>query len=65
MAERPDPGTSVVLFTRDLRTRDHPALVAGASSDRTVPLFVLDDAALAAHHSVNRSRFLLDCLHDP
>lgn len=64
MAERPDPDTSVVLFTRDLRTRDHPALVAGASCERTVPLFVLDDAALAAHHSVNRSRFLLDCLHD-
>lgn len=60
-----DPAaTSVVVFTRDLRTRDHPALVAAAGAEHTVPLFVLDDAALAAHASANRTRFLLDCLHD-
>ena len=56
--------TSVVVFTRDLRVRDHPALVAAAAAERVVPLFVLDDAVLAAHSSVNRTAFLLDCLAD-
>jgi deoxyribodipyrimidine photo-lyase len=60
-----DPATtSVVVFTRDLRTRDHPALVAAAAAERTVPLFVLDEATLTAHGSANRIHFLLDCLHD-
>ena len=55
--------TSVVLFTRDLRVADHPAL-AGACVDaeQVVPLFVLDPALL--DRSLNRSRFLLECLHD-
>jgi deoxyribodipyrimidine photo-lyase len=56
--------TSVVVFTRDLRVRDHPALVAAASADRVVPLFVIDDVVVAAHGSVNRTAFLLDCLVD-
>jgi deoxyribodipyrimidine photo-lyase len=56
--------TSVVVFTRDLRVRDHPALVAAAAAERVVPLFVLDDDVLAAHSSVNRTAFLLDCLAD-
>jgi deoxyribodipyrimidine photo-lyase len=56
--------TSVVVFTRDLRVRDHPALVAAAAADRVVPLFVLDDEVLSRHGSVNRTAFLLDCLHD-
>lgn len=59
------PGsTSVVVFTRDLRVRDHPALVAAASAERVVPLFVIDDAVVASHGSVNRTAFLLDCLED-
>ena len=58
------PGTSVVVFTRDLRVRDHPALVAAAAADRVVPLFVLDDVVVGAHSSVNRTAFLLDCLVD-
>ena len=56
--------TSVVVFTRDLRVRDHPALVTAAQGGVVVPLFVLDDAAIAAHGSVNRTAFLLDCLAD-
>lgn len=55
---------SVVVFTRDLRVRDHPALVAAARVGNVVPLFVLDDAVMAAHGSVNRTAFLLDCLAD-
>ena len=41
--------TNVVLFTRDLRVHDHPALSAAVErAERIVPLFVLDDAVLAA-----------------
>lgn len=56
--------TSIVVFTRDLRVRDHPALVAAAASDRVLPVFVFDDAVIEAHGSVNRTAFLLDCLTD-
>ncbi len=58
--------TSVVLFTRDLRLHDHPALTAAArASDRVVPAFVLDDALLAGRPGTpNRLAFLLDSLED-
>jgi deoxyribodipyrimidine photo-lyase len=58
--------TTVVLFTRDLRVHDHPALAeAATSSDRVVPLFVLDDALLASDYArPNRVQFLLDSLAD-
>ena len=37
--------TAVVLFTRDLRVHDNPALAAAcANAERVVPLFVLDPA---------------------
>ncbi|MGE5227496.1 MAG: cryptochrome/photolyase family protein [Planctomycetaceae bacterium] len=53
----------VVLFTRDLRVHDHPALSAAVSSgDRVVPLFVLDPRLLG--RSPNRDRFLLESLVD-
>jgi deoxyribodipyrimidine photo-lyase len=57
--------TAVVVFTRDLRVRDHPALHAAARAGRVVPLFVLDDA-LARHGTAgpNRVGFLLDALAD-
>ncbi|WP_446212170.1 deoxyribodipyrimidine photo-lyase [Micromonospora sp. IBSANI012] len=49
--------TAVVLFTRDLRVHDHPALAtACAAFDRVVPLYVLDPAL--ADRSPNRTRFL-------
>jgi deoxyribodipyrimidine photo-lyase len=53
---------SVVVFTRDLRVHDHPALVAGAT-DEVVPLFVFDDAVLGRRFAApNRVRYLLDAL---
>ena len=52
---------AVVLFTRDLRVRDHPALAAATHEHReVVPLFVLDDRLLLT--SANRTAFLLDSL---
>ncbi len=55
--------TAVVLFTRDLRVHDNPALAAAcANADRVVPLFVLDPTLLGG--SPNRTRFLHQCLAD-
>jgi deoxyribodipyrimidine photo-lyase len=58
--------TSLVLFTRDLRVHDHPALAAAAgSAEHVVPLFVLDDALLASEFAApNRLQFLLGSLAD-
>lgn len=58
--------THVVLFTRDLRLHDHPALHAAvAAADTVVPLFVLDDAILRSPFAApNRCQFLLDSLAD-
>ena len=57
---------AVLLFTRDLRVRDHPALAAAArEAERVVPLFVLDDALLRGPCGApNGLSFLLDCLRD-
>jgi deoxyribodipyrimidine photo-lyase len=68
-AERIEPPrgrTIVVLFNRDLRIHDQPALAAAAANAETVvPLFVLDPALLAgAHASPNRVAVLVDALHD-
>jgi deoxyribodipyrimidine photo-lyase len=58
--------TAVVVFTRDLRVDDHPALVAAArAADAVVPLFVLDDAILgSSYNRPNRTGFLLESLAD-
>ncbi|WP_433530673.1 cryptochrome/photolyase family protein [Micromonospora sp. CA-263727] len=49
--------TAIVLFTRDLRVHDHPALATScAAFDRVVPLYVLDPTL--AGLSPNRDRFL-------
>ncbi len=54
--------TAVVLFSRDLRVHDNPALAAAAARfDEIVPLFVLDDGLLG---SANRSAFLIEALAD-
>ncbi|WP_054815759.1 cryptochrome/photolyase family protein [Nocardia arizonensis] len=54
---------SVVLFTRDLRVRDNPALSAGCRAGATVPLFVLDDAILSGRSATpNRAAFLAAAL---
>jgi deoxyribodipyrimidine photo-lyase len=57
--------TVIVLFTRDLRLHDQPALAAAVErAERVVPLFVLDDAVLAAFGAPNRLAFLVDALGD-
>jgi deoxyribodipyrimidine photo-lyase len=57
---------AVVLFTRDLRVRDQPALASAArEADTIVPLFVFDDVLLRGDcGSPNRLSFLLDSLRD-
>jgi deoxyribodipyrimidine photo-lyase len=56
----------VVLFNRDLRVHDHPALSAAARvADHVVPAFVWDDALLSSGFAApNRLRFLCDSLSD-
>jgi deoxyribodipyrimidine photo-lyase len=55
--------SAVVLFTRDLRVRDNPALAAAArEAERVLPLFVLDDGLLA--ESPRRAERLAGALHD-
>jgi deoxyribodipyrimidine photolyase len=53
---------AIMLFTRDLRLQDNPALDAAVRRAQTVvPLFVLDDRLVTAP---NRVRFLLEALAD-
>lgn len=57
--------TAVVLFNRDLRIRDNPALAAAARARRTVPLFVLDERLLRSRFAApNRVAFMLEALAD-
>jgi deoxyribodipyrimidine photo-lyase len=54
-----------MLFTRDLRVHDNPALRAAAQeAEETVALFVLDDVLLDRFAAPNRLRFLLEALAD-
>jgi len=56
---------AIVLFTRDLRVYDNPALAAACeAAERVVPLFVLDDAVLDRFGAPNRIAFLVDALRD-
>ena len=58
--------TAVVLFTRDLRVHDHPALAAACRDHAAVvPLFVIDEQILRAPTaSPNRAAFLAEALAD-
>jgi deoxyribodipyrimidine photo-lyase len=57
--------TSVVLFNRDLRVHDHPALSAAAKAGRVVPLFVFDERLLRSRFAApNRVAFMLEALRD-
>jgi deoxyribodipyrimidine photo-lyase len=58
--------TAIVLFSRDLRVHDHPALSAAAAEcERVAPVFVLDDGVREAGYvTPNRGRFLLDALSE-
>nr|MBA2312659.1 deoxyribodipyrimidine photo-lyase [Actinomycetota bacterium] len=57
---------AVVLFTRDLRVHDHPALAAACKeADKVVPLFVFDDDIWTSDYArPNRTAFLLESLSD-
>jgi deoxyribodipyrimidine photo-lyase len=53
----------LLLFTRDVRVHDHPALAAACiPGHQVVPMFVLDPVLLGI--SANRSHFLLEALED-
>jgi deoxyribodipyrimidine photo-lyase len=57
--------TALVLFNRDLRVHDHPALAAAAEAERTVPLFVFDERLLGSRFAApNRVAFMLEALAD-
>jgi deoxyribodipyrimidine photo-lyase len=57
--------TAIVIFTRDLRLHDNPALhQACARARQVVPLFVVDPAIAAPARSPNRARFLAESLAD-
>jgi deoxyribodipyrimidine photo-lyase len=61
----PAARSAVVVFTRDLRLRDHPALSAACRAERVVPLFVIDESLLRrTRPAANRLRFLVDSLAD-
>jgi deoxyribodipyrimidine photo-lyase len=60
--EPTDVDCAVVLFNRDLRVHDHPALAHAVDvAARVVPLFVVEPALL---HAPNRTHFLRQCLAD-
>jgi deoxyribodipyrimidine photo-lyase len=57
--------TAVILFTRDLRVTDNPALWAASRAERTVPLFVLDEAILGSRFAApNRVAYMREALVD-
>ena len=57
--------TAIVLFTRDLRVHDNPALAAAAEeAERVLPLFVLDETILDRFGAANRLAFLGEALRD-
>ncbi len=57
--------TSILVFTRDLRIRDNPALTAVCATGPVVPLFVLDEAILRRQAgNSTRLEFLLASLRD-
>jgi deoxyribodipyrimidine photo-lyase len=57
--------TAIMLFTRDLRVHDNPALrAANDAADQIVPLFVFDDVLLDGFAAPNRLKFLLEALDD-
>jgi deoxyribodipyrimidine photo-lyase len=58
--------TAIVVYGRDLRVADHPALAAAAGqADTVIPLFVLDDAILGGDFNrPNRAAMLAACLAD-
>ncbi len=66
MARAPSYDTVVVLFTRDLRVHDHPALWRACATARTVVPFFVMDPWFSSHApaSGNRAAFLAESLAD-
>ncbi|MFZ0251450.1 MAG: deoxyribodipyrimidine photo-lyase [Acidimicrobiales bacterium] len=60
-----DDQVALVIFTRDLRVTDHPALTAAGRASRVVCAFI-HDAALKSGRPMHplRTRFLSECLAD-
>jgi len=57
--------TALILFNRDLRLHDNPALAAAARAERTLPLFVFDQKLLSSRFAApNRVAFLREALRD-
>jgi len=57
--------TALLLFNRDLRLHDNPALAAAARAERTLPLFVFDERLLGSRFAApNRLAFMLEALRD-
>ena len=57
--------TALILFNRDLRVDDNPALAAAARAERTVPLFVFDERLLGSRFAApNRVAFMREALAD-
>jgi deoxyribodipyrimidine photo-lyase len=57
--------TALVLFNRDLRVHDQPALAGAAKAKRTMPLFVFDERLLRSRFAApNRVAFMLEALGD-
>lgn len=57
--------TALVLFNRDLRVHDNPALAAAARAERTLPLFVFDERLLGSRFAApNRVAFMREALAD-
>jgi deoxyribodipyrimidine photo-lyase len=57
--------TALILFNRDLRLYDNPALAAAARAERTLPLFVFDEKLLGSRFAApNRVAFMREALLD-
>ncbi len=57
--------TALILFNRDLRVHDNPALAAAARAQRALPLFVFDERLLGSRFAApNRVAFMLEALQD-
>ncbi|BEP12549.1 deoxyribodipyrimidine photo-lyase [Acidothermaceae bacterium B102] len=57
--------TAILVYGRDLRVADHPALAVAATYDTVIPLFVLDEAILAGgFNRPNRAAMLAAALED-
>lgn len=58
----PEGGLELVVFTRDLRLVDNPAIMA--AGENAVPVFVADPAIERLHGCANRQAFLAESLQD-